>query len=44
MDDVVRFLWVRVLAVVTPVAMWRSGGLSLAVGWMAADSVAALVL
>ena len=41
-DVVVRFLWVRVLAVVAPVALWRSGGLSLAAGWMAAAS--ALVL
>jgi hypothetical protein len=43
-DVVVRFLWVRVLAVVAPVALWRFGGLSLAAGWMAAASAAALVL
>ena len=36
--------WVRVLVVVASVALWRSGGLSLAAGWMAAASAPALVL
>ena len=43
-DVVVRFLWVRVVAVVAPVTLWRSDGLSLAAGRMAAASAPALVL
>ena len=43
MDCVLRVFWVRVLAVVAPVALWRSGGLSLAAGWMAAASASALM-
>ena len=30
MVDILRVSWVRVLVVVAPVALWRSGGLSLA--------------
>merc|ERR1712166_384092 len=41
--DILRVFWVRVLVVVAPVALWRSGGLSLAAGWMAAASAPALV-
>jgi len=41
--DILRVFWVRVLVVVAPVALWHSGGLSLAAGWMAAAS-APLVL
>jgi hypothetical protein len=43
-DVVLRVFWVRVLAVVAPVALWRSGGLSLAAGWRAAASASALML
>ena len=43
-DFVLRVFWVRVLAVVAPVALWRFGGLSLAAGWVSAASAAALVL
>ena len=41
-DVVLRAFWARVLAINAPVALRRSGGLSLAAGWMAAAS--ALVL
>jgi len=41
--DFVRIFWVRVLAVVAPVALWRSGGLSLAAGLMVAASASALM-
>ena len=43
-DFVLHVFWVRVLAVVAPVALWRSGGLSLAAGLIAAASVPTLVL
>ena len=43
-DVVLCSLRVRVLAVGVPVALWRSGRLSLAAGWMSAASAAALVL
>ena len=41
--DILRVFWVRVL-VVAPMALWPSGGLSLATGWMAAASASALML
>ena len=44
MDVVLRVFWVRVLAINAPVALRRSGGLSLAAGWMAAASALAFVL
>ena len=43
-DVAVRFFWVRVLVVVAPVALWCSGGLSLATRWMVVASTPALVL
>ena len=43
-DFVLHVFWVRVLAVVAPVALWRSDGLSLAAGWMVAASASALML
>jgi len=43
-DFVLRVFWVRVLAVVAPVALWRSGGPSLAAGWVAAASASVLML
>ena len=43
-DFVLHVLRARVLAVVAPVALWRSGGLPLAAGWIAAASVPTLVL
>ena len=43
-DFVLHVLWVRVLAINAPVALRRSGGLSLAAGWMAAASALAFVL
>ena len=44
MDFVLHVFWVRVLVAVAPVALWRSSGLFLAAGRMAAASAPALVL
>ena len=43
-DVVLRVFWVRVLAVVAPVALWCSSGLSFAADRMASASAPALVL